>query len=153
MSEPKLNPYSFSAVAHDQLVPEHDFSLPISYWGILRTSSLWMRLSAFLGSIAICCYAIPIVWFGVDMWREGELDHGNLVIAASPFCFATLAWPGYWLLRTTSHIHRVGEEQTLSAIADVLEAQRSFWRALGILVLLAITAIVALILMFSFVWI
>lgn len=54
----------------------------------------------------------------------------------------SLVWPGYWLLKTTSRIDRAVEEQTLSAIANVLEAQRSFWQALGILVLLAIAAIV-----------
>jgi hypothetical protein len=51
-------------------------------------------------------------------------------------------WPGYWLLKTTTRIHQAVEEPTLSSIADVLEAQWFFWRALGLLVLLAIAGIV-----------
>lgn len=142
MIQPTTNPYCFSTAAHAQVEPEGNFQWPGVYWGLLRKSPLWMRLSVILSTIAVSCFAAPNVRFALHLWRDGELDRATFVYLSAPFWFVPLAWPGYRLLKLASRIQRALHEQSLSSIADVLEAQRSFWRALGILVLLAVAAIV-----------
>jgi hypothetical protein len=142
MIEPTSNPYSFSTAAHDQPKPEGSGPLPVAYWTNLRSSPLWMRLSTILSTIAVSCFAVPNARFALYLWRDGDLHRESLISLSTPFWFVPLAWPGYRLLKLASRIHHAVDEQSLTSIADVLEAQWCFWRALGILVLLAIAAII-----------
>ncbi|MBX9791795.1 MAG: hypothetical protein K2Y37_22970 [Pirellulales bacterium] len=98
-------------------------------------------LTLFLGSTTI--WISITVAAAVQNVRLGEWNSEVAIVGSvGVMVFSSVMWPGYWVYQSRNRIHRAVEVPTLSSIADVLEAQRSFWRALGILVLLAIAAIV-----------
>ncbi len=108
----------------------------------IASAATWLRRGLILSAVTV------VAWFGLianlinSDWQQNLLGPEDVYISVGSLPLLSLAWPGFWLLKTTSRIHRAIEEQTLSSIADVLEAQRSFWQSLGVLVLLAIAAIV-----------
>ena len=141
MSDP--NPYEFrDALGLDAEYRSSCRSLSkcTDYLGAQRA---WMRASFFLTVFAVfqwvaLALASVILNWSRQVWNPAPAI--GAIVGVAVLCGVLVS--GCWLLKTTSRIHRAVEEQTLSSIADVLEAQRSFWRALGILVLLAIAAIV-----------
>lgn len=128
-----------------------DFEASISDDGEAISSTLAlesaMRRSVFaatcicIASVEWCCafslfFALHFIYS--NEWHTSHMK-AVLVGAAGLIAFS---WPAYWVWVSSIRIKSASCEQTLSSIADVLEAQRHFWRALGILVLLAIAAIV-----------
>ena len=109
----------------------------------LKSSVLWMRAFIVLFVLSVSIWTVLAAVELIRSYVAGFWKHDSAVaLAIATTILIASLWPGYWDFKAASRIHRAIEEQTLSSIADVLEAQRSFWQALGILVLLAIAAII-----------
>ena len=104
-------------------------------WSVLATSFV------LIATFEWCLYHAIFVFeyvFVANEWHGDRVIGGGIGVAI----FLALLWPAYWVRDSVTRTRCAQREPTFSVIADVLEAQRYFWRALGILVLLAIAAIV-----------
>jgi len=144
-ANPATNPFAFGQ--HDVAeLPLGDSPLELSSTiASLNPVPSWMAVCAACTAGSLSLMIATFALMGFAEWRSGIQDNTTWnVMAGIVLLLVSYCWPGYWLFKTTSRIHHAVEEQTLSSIADVLEAQRSFWQSLGILALLAIATIVAL---------
>jgi hypothetical protein len=110
---------------------------------ILQATTRWMIASLLLLVASASIWTLVAALSVVQTSRVGEWNSDAAIAGGvGMLIFLSTMWPGYWILKTRRASHRAVKEPALWAIAEVLEAQRCFWRALGILVLLAIAAIV-----------
>lgn len=137
------NPFAFRQHDVADLPPFDKPSEVSSTVEPLRSLPSWIILCATCNIATLAIMSTVITMVGLANSRIGTGTFAAWFVAAGMVLLLVgYCWPGFWLFETTSRIRRAGEEQTLSAIADVLEAQRSYWRALGVLVLLAIATTV-----------
>jgi hypothetical protein len=102
----------------------------------LRSTRPWVILFAvlgFLGALSMLLYIVLLVMLGLNSGNIGAAVIGAVIGLAGFFCYFL---PSYLLMKFGSAIGRCVDGEDLNQLQGVLEAQASFWKTSGILVVL-----------------
>lgn len=107
---------------------------------MLRQTQPWVRFLSVLGFICSALMAlVGIIGFAVTMFATGNMGpvEGFVVLVYLPIA-AVYFVPSLFLFRYASRISALWATHSVRQLEDALEAQKSFWKFAGILVLVVI---------------
>lgn len=146
MADPQ-NPYAAPVVAgmNPNVGVQHGHAITQEIADSLRRTRPWVLFMAILGVVGAAFMAL----LGVILLVMGATDAATRAAAQLPFptwglglVYLVLVppylWPSLKLLRYSSRIQEFVEHGGASRLAAALEAQRSFWKLVGIFVIATI---------------
>lgn len=141
MEENPFAPPSANLVSRDSFGPDHGVA-PGVISGLARTKG-WVRLAGTLLLLLFILQTISVVLMALGM---GAMGSSPLLIGApwvvagvgEVFAFLLVLWPGLRLLRYSRAIALLVEKRTAAELEEALDAQRGFWKHVGIVTVIYI---------------
>jgi hypothetical protein len=122
-------------------LPDASSGVPPSVVAILRETRPWLLLMLGLLVTGLALVGLAVLGLGVGSWFMPGARHSTMSLTVVlPFLVMMLIYvpPVVYLGRCASGIRRLQEGGGLPALEDALRNQKSFWRYLGVLILVLI---------------
>ena len=112
---------------------------PADFGGIAQTlekTRPWVRLLAVLAFIGVAFMALAGLFGAIAGVASGEPSM-TILLVIYPLCALLYLFPAIFMWRYAERINRFIRDRSLGALEAALDAQRSFWKFAGIMVIIS----------------